>query len=87
MKSSTIATLSGKNAENIDEVRQRLLIGFNALCNGTVEPKEIAEINNTAGKIFSSLKVQLEYHDMRGEKPEIEFLNCSPTTKVIEHKK
>jgi len=87
MKSSTIATIAMPNAKDITELRQRLLACFNGLCNGTLEPKEAVEINNTAGKIIGSAKAQLEYHAMRGERPEIEFLAGAPTTKVIEQEK
>jgi hypothetical protein len=72
-------------AVNITGVRDNLLIVFNALCGQELESKEAVEINNTAGKIISSLKVQLAYHAMRGEKPEIEFLNSEPTMKTVEH--
>lgn len=71
----------------ITGVREHLLEVFNGLRNGTIEAKEAVEINNTAGKIISSVKVQLAYHAMREERPEIEFLNCPPTTKTIEHDK
>jgi len=42
-----------------------------------MEAKDAVEINNTAGKIISSAKVQLAYAALRGEKPEIEFLTTS----------
>lgn len=71
------------HATTITEVRDHLLQGFNALVNKEMEPKEMQEINNTAGKIIASVKVQLEYHGMRGEKPEIDFLNSPPTHKTI----
>jgi hypothetical protein len=70
-------------AETIDGIRNHLLAVFNGLRDGSVEAKEAVEINNTAGKIISSCKVQLAYHAMRGERPEIEFLNCPPTTKTL----
>lgn len=87
MKSTAIQSIAMPNARTIDDVRLRLLANFNGLCNGTLEPKDVAEINNTAGKIISSCKVQLEYHAMRGEEPDIAFLNCEPTTKLIEQDK
>lgn len=71
-------------ATNINEIRDHLLAVFNGLRDGSVEAKDAVEINNTAGKIISSVKVQLAYHAMRQERPEIEFLNCPPTTKTIE---
>ena len=76
-----------QEATNVTDVRNHLLRVFNGLCNGSIEPKEATEINNTAGKIMASLKVQLTYHEMRVERPEIEFLNSDPTTKTIEQDK
>lgn len=74
-------------ATNVTELHACLLGVFNGLLNGSMKPKEVVEINNTAGKISSFLKVQLAYHHMRGERPEIEFLNSPPTTKMIEGEK
>lgn len=71
-------------AIDINGVRDHLLVVFNGLRDGEIEAKHAVEINNTAGKIISSIKVQLAYHAMREERPEIEFLNCSPTTKILE---
>lgn len=70
-------------AKNIEGVLSHLLVVFNGLRGGTIEAKDAVEINNTAGKIISACKVQLAYHAMRGERPEIEFLNCPPTTKTL----
>jgi hypothetical protein len=66
---------SMEEAKSVVSVRDHLLVVFNKLRNGSMEPKDAVEINNTAGKILSSVKVQLAYHAMRGERPEIEFLN------------
>lgn len=72
-----------QEATSITGIRDHLLDVFNSLRNGTMDAKDAVEINNTAGKIISSLKVQLAYHAMRQERPEIEFLNSPPTTKTI----
>jgi hypothetical protein len=58
---------------NITELRNDLLEVYAKLRSGEIEIKDAKEINNTAGKIISSAKVQLEYSGLRGEKPEIEF--------------
>jgi len=81
MKSAT------PDAITITDIRNNLLEVFNGLRNKTMDIKEAVEINNTAGKIISSVKVQLAYHAMRDERPEIEFLNSEPTTKTITHGK
>jgi hypothetical protein len=58
----------------ITEIRDQLVEVFNGLRTGTVEPKDAVEINNTAGKIISTAKVQIAYHALRGEAPNIPFL-------------
>lgn len=60
---------------NIVELRSDLLDVFAGLRDRTMERREAVEINNTAGKIIASAKVQLEYAKLTGEKPDIEFLN------------
>lgn len=58
----------------ITDIRNDLIDVFNGLRDGTLDAKEAVEINNTAGKIISSAKVQLAYHALRGESPNIPFL-------------
>lgn len=68
----------------ITDIRNDLVNVFNKLRDGTMEAKEAVEINNTAGKIISSIKVQLAYSALRGEQPDIPFLG---TSTVIEQAK
>lgn len=68
---------------SITDIRNDLINIFNGLRDGTIEAKDAFEINNTAGKIISSAKVQLAYAALRGERPDIEFLK-SPSAPVIE---
>lgn len=70
---------------NITAIRNDLIEVFNGLRDGTMEIKQAVEINNTAGKIINSAKVQLAYHALRGEMPRIDFL--SDPAIVIETKK
>lgn len=58
----------------ITEIRDDLIKVFNDLRDGTIDPKQAVETNNTAGKIISSAKVQIAYHALRGEVPNIPFL-------------
>lgn len=64
--------------KNATDLRNELIEVFKGLRNGEVEIKDAVELNNTAGKIINSAKVQLAYHALRGERPEIEFLGDSP---------
>lgn len=61
--------------KNINEVREQLSDVFTELKAGTLTPKEASELNNCAGKIINSAKVELEYYALRKEKPEIRFLS------------
>lgn len=69
----------------ITDIRNDLLKLFDDLKSGRIEPKDAVEINNTAGKIISSAKVQLAYHALRGETPNIPFL-ASDNAVAVENK-
>jgi hypothetical protein len=62
----------------ITDIRNDLVDVFNKLRDGTMEAKDAVEINNTAGKIISSVKVQLAYAALKGESPDIPFLASTP---------
>jgi len=58
---------------NIQDVRTELSNVFEDLKNGKIKPSEASELNNTAGKIINSLKVEIEYYSLRKETPEIDY--------------
>lgn len=60
--------------KNITELNKHLTDLYTALQNGSIDVKTAAEMNNTAGKIINVQKVQLEYAELRDEKPNIDFL-------------
>lgn len=68
----------------ITDIRDQLIEVFNGLRDGTIDTKEAVEINNTAGKIINTAKVQIAYSALRGEAPYIPFLS---TTAKAEPKK
>lgn len=68
----------------ITDIRNDLIAVFNGLRDGKIEPKDASEMNNAAGKIISSDKVQLAYAALRSERPDIEFLK-TPSTTAIEN--
>jgi hypothetical protein len=59
---------------NIVELRNELASLFDDLKSGKIERNSAAEMNNSAGKIINSLKVELEYSALRKDKRKIEFL-------------
>ena len=61
--------------KNINELRNKLSEVFEDLRNGNLKTAEAAELNNTAGKIINSTKVELEYYVLRKESPNIKFLS------------
>jgi adhesin HecA-like repeat protein len=69
---------------NITDIRDSLIEVFDKLRDGDMDLKQAAEINNTAGKIINTAKVQLAYAALRGEQPSIPFLNTGATTSVPE---
>ena len=67
---------------SITDIRNDLIDVFNKLRDGTMEAKDAVEINNTAGKIIASAKVQLAYAALKGEQPDIPFLASTPVLEV-----
>ena len=61
--------------KNITELRDELAAVFIGLKTGTLEAKQAVEMNNAAGKIINTVKVQLEYAHMRKEAPNIPFMS------------
>ena len=60
--------------KNITELNTHLTTLYQALRDGTVDVKTAAEMNNTAGKIINTQRVQIEYASLRNEAPSIPFM-------------
>jgi hypothetical protein len=65
----------------ITDIRDNLIEVFNGLRDGSIDIKDAVEINNTAGKIINSAKVQIAYSALRGEAPNIPFLQAAAIQK------
>jgi hypothetical protein len=65
--------------KNMREVREQLTRVFDGLMNGSIGPQAATEMNNAAGKIINTLKIELAYHALRRESPTIEFLEGNQT--------
>ncbi len=59
---------------NNEELRGELLNVFNELVSGDADPREVRAKVAAAGKILQSAALQMKYQDLRGEKPEVPFL-------------
>jgi hypothetical protein len=62
---------------NITDIRNQLIEVFDGLRNGTIKVADAVEINNTAGKIINTAKVQIAYSALRSEAPYIPFLDTT----------
>ncbi len=62
---------------NVVDMRNELLSVFTELREGTIELPIAQELNNTAGKILNTIKVELAKAALCGEKPVIGFLGDS----------
>ncbi len=59
---------------NVVELRSELLDVFVELREGKIELPIAQELNNTAGKVLNTIKVELAKVALCGEKPKIKFL-------------
>ena len=62
--------------KTMSELRKELAKVFDGVVSGEMELKIASEANNAAGKIINTVRTQLEYHKLRKDKPEIDFLKC-----------
>jgi hypothetical protein len=60
--------------QNIKDLRESLVDNYEKLKNNEMELKMAKELANTAGKVLNSLKVELEYQALTGNKKIIKFL-------------
>jgi hypothetical protein len=70
------------NTITITDIRDQLIEVFNGLRDGSVDIKDAVEINNTAGKIINTAKVQIAYAALRGDMPYIPFLDTKATPRT-----
>jgi DNA-binding transcriptional regulator GbsR (MarR family) len=64
-----------KAPSNIVELRVALAETLRDLRSGDLDRHVAGEVANMAGKITNTLKVQLDYAELRKEKPEVAYLN------------
>lgn len=60
--------------KNITELREEMIKVFEDLRDEKIATGDAKELSNACGKVIASVKVQLEYANMRKEIPDIEFL-------------
>jgi hypothetical protein len=62
--------------KSVIELRAELSEVFAQLKVGAITPAVATEMNNSAGKIINTVKLELEYAALRKEKPSIPFLTA-----------
>jgi hypothetical protein len=62
---------------NNQELRDQLLDAFESVKQDPRRANQVKEMVNAAGKVFTSLALELEYSQLRGERPEIPFLGTT----------
>jgi len=61
--------------KNVVDLRNELIVIFNQLKTGAISHADAKELNNSAGKIINSVKVELEYAGLCKTIPSIAFLD------------
>lgn len=62
---------------NITELRDSLLDAYEWVKEDPRRANQVKEMTNAAGKAISTIKMELEYANLRKEKPEIPFLKSA----------
>lgn len=60
--------------KNITDLRNSLVDNYEKMKAKKMELKDGKELANTAGKILSSVNIELKYNEMLGNKIKIDFL-------------
>jgi hypothetical protein len=60
--------------KNITDLRNSLVDNYEKMKTKQMELKDGKELANTAGKILSSINIELKYNDILGLKTKIDFL-------------
>jgi demethoxyubiquinone hydroxylase (CLK1/Coq7/Cat5 family) len=68
-----------KQMKNVVDLRNELISIFDQLKAKEISHADAKELNNCAGKIINSVKVELEYAGLCKVTPNIAFLNAPKT--------
>lgn len=63
-----------KKVKNNEDLRHELVAIFNEMVSGHFDIRETRVKVQAASTILKSAALQMRYQDLRGEKPEVEFL-------------
>lgn len=65
---------AGPKPGNITELRDQLLDAFGALKADPKRALQCKELANVAGKVINTVRIQMDYAELRGDIPEIPFV-------------
>lgn len=63
--------------KNAEQLRNHILQSIEDLDNGEIDIEQLSIIAKAGETIYSSIKLELAYNNMRNETPNIEFLQLS----------
>ncbi len=72
--------MDNRKVTKLADLRDILKEEIDKLRAGETTPANINAITNATGKIFASIKLEMEYARMIGEKPNIEYIRISKET-------
>lgn len=59
---------------NIKQLRNSLIENYSLMKTGKMPTETGKQLANTAGKLLSSVKIEMDYLNMQGQKRKIDFL-------------
>ena len=60
--------------KHITDIRKEVIDVFESLKNGTIDAKVASEMLNAAGKVTAMCHLQIKYHSLRKESPDMPFI-------------
>ena len=72
--------MDNRKVTKLADLRDILKEEIDKLRAGETTPANINAITNATGKIFASIKLEMEYARMIGEKPNIEYIRIPKET-------
>ena len=62
--------------KTMNDLRKQMLEVFDKVKSKDMDLNVASELTKEVGKVIQSVRTQLEYHRLRKDKPEIDFLKC-----------
>jgi hypothetical protein len=79
--------MSNNNIMDLNSLRESLAVELKKISSGDSTPASANAFANLAGKILSSVKLELEYNKISGTTPNISFIKLQEQQKKLEKDK